>query len=94
MDWLIVTASRHGCLGWKDRPTKHPRWSVIRAALLTLPAGRIGKAIRFLPLSPRDSLVRIGLSLVESLAAWRHVPRWLSLSAAPVRGRYLDGAIR
>ena len=40
LDWLIVTAQRHGCLGWVDRPTRHPRSRVIKAALVTLPAGR------------------------------------------------------
>lgn len=92
LDWLIVTAQRHGCLGWSDRPTRYPRLRVIKAALFSLPAGRIRKALKTLPRHPKDSLLRIGYSMAEAVVAWRHVPRWIGRSTVPPRGRYLGGA--
>ena len=91
-DWLIVTAQRHGCLGWSDRPTRYPRWRVIKAALFSLPAGRIRKALTTLPRHPKDSMLRIGYSVAEAVVAIGHVPRWMSRAVVPPRGRYLEGA--
>lgn len=94
LDWLILTAQRHGCLGWRDRPTRHPRLRVIRAALLTLPLGRIRKAVACLRQSPGDSLARIAITFAETAAAFWHLPRWIRASRAPIRRRYLHGALR
>lgn len=92
LDWLIVTAQRHGCLGWSDRPTRYPRLRVMKAALFSLPAGRIRKALKTLPRHPKDSLLRIGYSVAEAVVAWSHVPRWMGRREVPPRGRYLEGA--
>jgi GT2 family glycosyltransferase len=94
LDWLILTAQRHGCLGWRDRPTRHPRLRVIRAALLTLPAGRIRKAVRHFHQSPGDSLLRIAITFAETAAAFWHLPRWIRAGSAPIRRRYLHGVLR
>lgn len=94
LDWLIVTAQRHGCLGWRHRPTRHPRLRVIRAALLTMPLGRIRRSLGLMRHSPVDSLARIGITVAETFAALLHVPRWLKSAHAPLRRRYLHGAIR
>lgn len=92
LDWLIVTAQRHGCLGWRDRPTRHPRLRVIRAALVTLPIGRIKKSLFLMRQSPLDSLARIAITIAETTAALCHVPRWMRAAEAPLRRRYLHGA--
>lgn len=94
LDWLIVTAQRHGCLGWKHRPTRHPRLRVIRGALLTMPLGRIRRSLALMRHSPADSFARIGITMVEMLMALFHVPRWLKSAHAPLRRRYLHGALR
>lgn len=94
LDWLLVTALRHGCLGWENRPTRHARARIALAAAVTLPLGRIRKGISFLGRSPVDALARIGISVVESAYGFAMAPRLLGGRFAVERGRYLDGAAR
>jgi glycosyltransferase involved in cell wall biosynthesis len=88
-DWLLVSALRHGCLGWKERPTSHPRLRVATAAALTLPLGRLRRGLTFLTRAPKDSMLRIGLSLVELAVGMALSPRFLCRSYDPARRRYL-----
>lgn len=94
LDWLLVTALRHGCLGWENRPTRYPRLRIALAAACTLPLGRVRKGLTYLFRSPADAAARIGISLIECVVSLSMAPRWL-WGAFPVqRGRYLDGAAR
>jgi GT2 family glycosyltransferase len=89
LDWLLVTALRHGCLGWKDRPTQYPRCRVALAAAVTLPLGRLRKGITFLTKAPVDALRRIGISLVEAVIGLALLPRWFRKRYPIERRRYL-----
>lgn len=84
-DWLLVTALRHGCLGWTDRPTRFPRLRVAIAAAVTLPAGRFRQGLVWLRRRPIDACARLGLSLVEAIGGALMAPRWLLWRAAPPR---------
>lgn len=91
LDWLLVTALRHGYLGWENRPTKYPRLRIMLAAACTLPLGRVRKGFRYLFTSPVDSLARIGISMLEGVIGLFLAPRWLWRDYPIQRGRYLDG---
>ena len=93
-DWLLVTALRHGCLGWEDRPTRFPRLRIALAATVTLPLGRIRSAAKFLRRRPLETVLRIAMSLSEGAIALALVPRWLTARGLARRHGSLDGAVR
>ncbi|MGL5095033.1 MAG: glycosyltransferase family 2 protein, partial [Planctomycetia bacterium] len=88
-DWLLVTGLRWGCLGWVDRPTRHPRLRVALAAAVTLPLGRMRRGLAALTKTPCDALERIGISLVEAVVGCWRAPRYLCHAYAVPRRRYL-----
>ncbi|MFO0945329.1 MAG: glycosyltransferase family A protein [Planctomycetota bacterium] len=91
LDWLLVTALRHGCLAWVDRPTTHPRLRVALAATVFLPLGRARSALKFTRRNPRDVLLRLGYCLMESLVCLTRVPRWMFANVVIERKRFLEG---
>jgi glycosyltransferase involved in cell wall biosynthesis len=94
LDWLLVTALRHGCLGWTERPTKRPRLRVAIAAALTLPLGRIRKGMRYFFQSPSDSVQRIGIAAVEAAIGVAMLPRWFRKEYPVKRRMYLQPEAR
>ena len=74
---LLTVALRHGCLGWRHHPTRWPRLRTSVAVLVTLPAGRILDAVKFIARCPIDSALRIGHSLAEAVLALTLLPIWL-----------------
>ncbi len=93
LDWLLLTALRHGCLGWIDRPTARPRTRVALAAAITLPLGRLKNGVRALRATPADGLRRIGISLVEAACGLALLPRWFGKQYGTERRRYLEAAL-
>ncbi|HVJ81056.1 MAG TPA: glycosyltransferase family A protein [Planctomycetia bacterium] len=92
-DWLLLTALRHGCLGWADRPTKYARYRIALAAAITLPLGRMRKGASYLFSNPRDGLQRIGISFIEAAIGLLMVPRFLRRAYPTERRRYLEPAM-
>lgn len=88
-DWLLVTALRHGCLGWESRPTRHPRLRVALAAAATLPLGRAIRSIGYLTKSPLAALEQLAHCAVQALLGLVLAPRWLFFPNPPPRGRFL-----
>jgi len=89
LDWLLVTALRHGCLGWIDRPTKRPRMRIAVAAAVTLPLGRIRKGFGYITKTPADAMRRIGIAVVEGAIGVYLLPRWFRKQYPVERRRYL-----
>lgn len=89
LDWMLVTAMRHGCLGWRDRPTRYPRLRVALAAAVTLPLGRFRKGARWLRRSPRDAMLRMGFAVIEAAAGAARAPWFLFRSDPLPRPRAL-----
>jgi len=94
LDWLLVTALRHGCLGWSSRPTTRPRLRVAIAAALTLPLGRMRKGMRYMLQAPVDALQRIGIAAVEAAVGVAMLPRWFRKEYPVQRRRYLSPEAR
>lgn len=88
-DWLLVTALRHGCLGWEKRPTRHPRLRVALAAAATLPLGRAARARGYLTKAPLASLEHLAQCAVQAILGLVLAPRWLLFPSPPPRGRFL-----
>jgi GT2 family glycosyltransferase len=94
LDWLLVTALRHGCLGWTDRPTKRPRLRIAIAAAVTLPLGRMRKGLRYMTQAPADAFRRIGIAAVEAVIGVWLLPRWFRKDYPVERRRYLSPEVR
>lgn len=91
LDWLLVTALRHGCLGWENRPTRYPRVRVSLAATVSLPLGRAKGALRYVTSAPADAFLRVFFCLVEALICLARVPHWLLGDFNIERRRFLEG---
>lgn len=92
-DWLLVTALRHGCLGWAERPTRIPRLRIALAAGVTLPLGRFRKGAAWLTRAPLEACSRMGLSLVEAVVGLYLIPHWLRGDFTVPRLDYLKVAV-
>lgn len=89
-DWLLVVAKRHGCLGWRDRPTRFPRLRVAWSAAVALPSGRFRRGLAAFPQFPADALVRMTASVLEAAAGLALAPRWLFGRVSTRVIRYLE----
>lgn len=77
---LLRFTRRYKCLGWTDRPTKHPRIRILFASVFTLPIGRIFSALSKLRSHPLESLRFISICLLQAFAAVVVVPRCFLLA--------------
>ena len=66
---LTRFALRYGCLGWADRPTRHPRARIALAAIVTLPLGRLRKGFSCLRTTPGAALRFMAIAALQGWAA-------------------------
>jgi GT2 family glycosyltransferase len=87
--YLVILAKRYGFVAFPERKAGHfPRLRVARAAVLSLPLGRLLEALRCLRRSPLDAMFASFYALFDVLCGLWALPGIL-LSPIPDRSNYL-----
>lgn len=89
--YVMILAKRYGFLAFPGRPAGPlPRLRVALAAVVTLPGGRLLKALKHAAANPKEGLLACGSAILDVLCGLAALPEILF---APVPGRknYLAG---
>ena len=89
--FVQILACRYNILSWPENKTEFPRLRTAVAAALTLPLGRLRRAIASVSRSPVDGLRGVGLSAVDWLGGFVMLPT-IFLGTTPRRLSSLETA--
>jgi hypothetical protein len=87
--YTMILAKRSGCLAFPGRPAGPlPRVRVALAAIVTLPGGRLLKALKYAGHSPGEGLCACAAALFDVICGLAALPEIL-FSSVPERKKYL-----